>query len=122
MGLEDTYPLPKPQKKSQCIPDACKYNEAREQISVKEQEKIKGSPNEGEEGKDEDSTYPLPKKTGQMFVIIQKHVPDVCLYRSEGLFCFLHTEDEKYPRPKPACTNQVSKVGNFVIAEVSEQQ
>ncbi len=42
--------------------DACKCYEAREKISVKEQEKIKGSPNEGEKGKGEDSTYRLPKK------------------------------------------------------------
>ncbi len=44
------------------VADACKYYEAREQISVKEQEKVNGTPNEDEEGKDEDSTYPLPKK------------------------------------------------------------
>jgi hypothetical protein len=25
-GLEDTYPLPKPQKKSQCIPEILKEN------------------------------------------------------------------------------------------------
>ena len=66
----------KPEKKSQCVADACKYYEAREKISVKEQEKIKGTLNEDEEGKGEDNTYPLPKKTGQMLVIIQKHVPE----------------------------------------------
>ena len=54
----------KPEKKSQCVADACKYYEAREKISVKEQEKIKGTLNEDEEGKGEDNTYPLPKKTG----------------------------------------------------------
>jgi hypothetical protein len=31
---------------------------------VKEQEKIKGTSYEDGEGKGEDSTYPLPKKTG----------------------------------------------------------
>ncbi len=33
------------------------------------------------------------------------------------------SEDEKYARPKPtstSCTNQVSKVGNFVVSEISE--
>ncbi len=57
MTLEDTYPLPRPHKRR-----VSAY--LSNPLSVKEQEKTKGSPNESEEGKDEDSTYPLPKKTG----------------------------------------------------------
>ena len=52
--------------------------------------------------------------------VVFAYLRHVSMCRYEGLFCFLHSEVQKYARPKPACTNQVSKVGNFVITEVGE--